>query len=267
MHSRLVWLLAAAAACSRADAQPAPAGATPALYDLDTAAQPAPGANSALDRVIRSLHVRVCVRADVPPFSYFGPGGLTGFDVALAREIVDQISIDYKQALAPEWVVVTAAERTKRLQDDACDVLVASYSYTKERAAQVATSKVYARTDKVLLAAATLAHKPPVIAKLEGATGDVGVTGTVRSFRTYQEIVHAMDAGEIDYLATDRPIAEHLLRSTVKSYKIAKTLAAGAESYVAAVKPGNADLLAAVDRALETLARSGRLALLERRYL
>jgi aspartate/glutamate/glutamine transport system substrate-binding protein len=250
---------------AQADAQPKPAADE--LYDVDTAQQPAPAAGSSLDRMVKSLQARVCVRVDVPPFGTFASGGLQGFDIALANELVDQLSIDYKTALTTEWVVVSANERSKRVQEDACDFAVAAFSRTKQREQEVAMSKVYARTDKVLVAAAKITRKEPVIAKLAGTTGDAGVKGKVREFRTYQEIIHAMDHEEIDYLATDKPIAEHLLRSTVKPFAISKTLAANSELYVVAVRRGNTELATAIDRALDTIARNGRLALLERRWL
>jgi ABC-type amino acid transport substrate-binding protein len=265
-------LLALLAACGSADAQPQrqPAAPTPPnepLFDVDTEAVAPPAAGSQLDGMLKSLHVRVCVRADVAPFGSFGDSGLRGFDIALANEIVDQLSIDHKQALTPTWVVVSAAERIKRLQDGACDLMIAAFSLTPERAAQLATSKVYLRTDKVLLGASKITRSKPVVAQLEGATGTAPVAGVARTFRTYQDIIHAMDMGEVDYVATDRPIAEHLMRSSVTSFTIAKTLAPNAESYVVATGKPNRELAAAIDRALITIANSGRLALLERRWL
>ncbi len=263
-------LLALMAACGSADAQPqrqpAPTPPNEPLFDVDTEAVAPPAAGSQLDGMLKSLHVRVCVRADVAPFGSFGDSGLRGFDIALANEIVDQLSIDHKQALTPTWVVVSAAERIKRLQDGACDLMIAAFSLTPERAAQLATSKVYLRTDKVLLAASKITRSKPVVAQLEGATG-TAVAGAPRTFRTYQDIIHAMDMGEVDYVATDRPIAEHLMRSSVTGFTISKTLAPNAESYVVATGKPNRELAAAIDRALTTIANSGRLALLERRWL
>jgi polar amino acid transport system substrate-binding protein len=256
-------LLGAAAAPALAAESPAPA-----LYEIDTEAQKAPPANSRLAHMLGSLHVRVCVRSDVPPLGYFNNGSLDGYDVELASEIVKQISVDYKQALKIEWAVVTAPERVKRLQENGCDLLVAALSHTAARAGQVEMSKVYLRTDKVLLAAAKAGNNPPVIAQIGGATGDIGgVKGTVRPFNTYQDVGYAMEAGAVDYIVTDRPIAEHLMRSTTKSYKIEKTLAKDAESYVVAAPKGDTALLQAINKALDDLARSGRVALLARRWL
>jgi ABC-type amino acid transport substrate-binding protein len=256
---------------SAALAQPKPAARPAAednLYELDTAAQKAPAAGSPFAKVLQSMYIRACVRSDVAPFGSFSANGLQGFDIDLASEITQQLSIDYKQALRVEWTVVSADDRMKRVQDGSCDILVADFSYTKDRAAQIGTSKVYLRTDKVLVAASKITRKVPVIAKLATATGDASdVKGTVRAFRSYQEIVHAMDDGEVDYVVTDRPIALHLIRSATQPYTIAKTLAENAEGYVVGVAAGDPELLAAVNRALDDLAHDGRLALLDRRWL
>lgn len=264
-------MLVAASACSAADAAPTPTTKTAdsaELYEMDSAAQPAPAAGSAIDRILKSLQIRACVRADVPPFGAFSHNGLDGFDVALAREVAEEISIAYKQPLRIDWVVVPAGDRVKFVQDGACDFMIAAFSHTQERATQVAESKVYLRTDKVLVASAKIARKEPIIGKVGGTTGDAAdIKGKQVAFANYQEVIQAMDLDEVDYLVVDRPIAEHLIRSSTRPYKVQKVLAANAESYVAAVKTGHADMLNAVNNALDNIARSGRLALLHRRWL
>jgi polar amino acid transport system substrate-binding protein len=265
-----VLMLVGATACSAADAAPAAKSAEPELYEMDTAAQPVPGAGSPIDRILKSLQIRACVRADVAPFGSFSTNGLDGFDVALAREVAEEISIAYKQPLRIDWVVVPASDRVKFVQDGACDFMIAAFSHTPERATQVAESKVYLRTDKVLVAAAKIARKPDaaIIGKVGGTTGDTGdLKGRVQTFANYQEVIQAMDLDEVDYLVVDRPIAEHLIRSSIHPYRIAKVMAENAESYVVAVHTGQSDLLGAVNHALDNIARSGRLALLHRRWL
>jgi ABC-type amino acid transport substrate-binding protein len=111
-------------------------------------------------------------------------------------------------------------------------------------------------------------RKTPIIAQLGGTTGDShGIKGQPKQFHTYQEVAYAMEQGAVDYVITDKPIAEHLIRSTTKDFKITKTLAKGAESYVVAVPKGDAGLIGAINRAFDDLARSGRLAYLHRRWL
>ncbi|MEO7731762.1 MAG: transporter substrate-binding domain-containing protein [Kofleriaceae bacterium] len=264
-----IWTALVLAVCGVADAAPAAKPAEPELYELDTAPQPAPAAGSPLDRVLKSLQIRACVRSDVAPFGAFTSGGLDGFDVALAREVADEISVDYKQPLRIDWVVVPAADRVKFVQDGACDFEIAAFSHTAERATQVAESKVYLRTDKVVVSAARITRKEPIIGKVGGTTGgDVAdLKGKPRSFSTYQELIQAMDLDELDHIVVDRPIAEHLIRSSTRPFKISRVLTEGTESYVVAVHTGHSDLLGAVNRALGNIARSGRLALLHRRWL
>jgi hypothetical protein len=62
-NTALLGLLAIAA-CGSAEAQPAPKAPAPpapteALYEVDTAAQPAPPASSTLGGILKALHVRV----------------------------------------------------------------------------------------------------------------------------------------------------------------------------------------------------------------
>ena len=253
-----------------ASAAPAPAAPEePAnLYEMDTDAQKA-APNSTMARVLGSMYVRACVRSDVPPFgSFSSQHSLEGLDIELANELVRQMSIDFKQVFKVEWAVVDAADRMDRLKNGACDILVANFSQTAERAKEVDMSKIYLRTDKVLVAANAITRKSPVVGHVGGTTGDMGgIKGTAKMFHSYQQVVYDMDAGGVDYVITDRPIAEYLVRSSTKGFKITKTLAKNAEAYTVAVAKGDGTLLAAVNRALEELARQGRLALMQRRWL
>lgn len=241
-------------------------GKEPALYNIDTDAMKAPG-GSALARILKAQAIRVCVRSDVPPFGSFSAGRLRGFDVQLARELVTQLGIDYKKVLSIEWSIVSAKGRVARLQNKSCDMLVATFSKTGARAAKVGLSKVYLKTDKVLVAATNIKRKTPIIGRVKGTTAGAGVRGKSKYFDTYQQIIFAMDQGQVDYVVADRPVATHMIRSTSGGFKITKTLAKGAENYVIGTNKWNKHLLKAVDKALADLAQSGRLAFLARRWL
>ncbi|MCA9669432.1 MAG: amino acid ABC transporter substrate-binding protein [Myxococcales bacterium] len=237
------------------------------LYTLDTEKAKDPPAGSGLAAILKSHHVRVCVRSDVPPFGYFSRWGLKGLDIQLARAIVNQLSIDYKVVLAVDWSVVSAGRRVARLKAKSCDLLVATFSNTRARARQVGLSKVYLQTDKVLLASESPKAKA-VIGRVRGTTGKAGgVKGKTRYFNTYQEIIYGMEAGDVDYVVADRPVAVHLQRSVNKKFKITKTLAKNAENYSIGVNKKHKALLDAVNKALTDLANSGQLALMYRRWL
>lgn len=237
------------------------------LYSMDSDTQKAP-ANTALARITKASRIRVCVRADVPPFGYFSQAGLKGFELSLVREVVTRLSIDYKKILHVSWIVITAKQRVAKLQDNSCDLVAAAFSYTKDRAKHVGLSKAYLATDKVLVSAAKITRKTPVIAQVKGTTGSTaGVKGKVQYYNSYQDIIFAMDNGEVDYVITDRPIATHMIRSASTPFKIAKVLVKGAEKYVLGVNKNNKALLGAINAALEKIAQSGRLSYLHLKWL
>ncbi|MBU47626.1 MAG: hypothetical protein CL920_02890 [Deltaproteobacteria bacterium] len=239
----------------------------PPLYSIDSAAKPAPPAKTALARILRAQHLRVCVRSDVPPFGYFTNKGLTGFDISLATELAKRISIDYKKNLHIGWTVITAGARITSLQQKTCDIVIAAFSYTKSRAKLVSFSKIYLLTDKVLVAAANLTRKTPVIARVKGTTGKLDIKGEVRYYNNYQEIINAMEEGTVDYVIADRPIALHMIRSVTRPFNITKTLSKNAEHYAVGMNKGDTHLLKAVNSALSSLAQSGRLTYLHRQWL
>lgn len=250
---------------SRPAAKPA---AKPApLYSVDTAAEEAPPAYTRLAQVLNSQVLRVCVRSDSPPFGYLLSGKLTGFDVALARLLTRKISIYYKKNLHIAWKIVKANGRISSLQKNHCDIAVATFSVTAERAKKVAFSKVYYKTDKVLVMSDPMNSKEPVIGVTSGATAPTqGLKGTLLSFNDYSEITFAMSAGDVDYVIADRPTATHMIRSASKTYKIAKSLGK-TEAYAVGINKNNTHLLEVINKALKSLANSGDLAYLQRQWL
>ena len=58
-----------------------------------------------------------------------------------------------------------------------------------------------------------------------------------------------------------------MIRSVTKNYRITKALAKSAERYAVGIAKDNKGLLQAVNKALQDLAQSGRLAYLHRQWL
>lgn len=258
---------------AKADAKKAPAKAAkkaPAkpmpLYTLDTPALNIPKGKTQLGQILGSLSLRVCVRTDVPPFGYFMKGSLTGFDVALANEIATRIGIMFKKNLVVSYVPISAKQRVSALQNNRCDFVAAAFTYTAKRAKKVAFSKRYLKTDRVVVAMSKITRKKPVIALVKGTKAPKGLKGVEKSYNDYREIIFAMEAGEVDYFVTDRPIALHMIRNVTKSYKITKTLK-GTDEYGIGVNKSNKALLQAINIALQETAASGRLAHLLRQWL
>lgn len=243
------------------------AGQEPPLYNMDAPSAPQPPKGSALQRILKNQLLRVCVRADIPPFGYFQGGQLTGFDIQLAREISTQLSIDYKKNLRISWSVINAGSRIHSLVQNNCDMVVATFSITQGRARLIAFSKAYLLTHKVILRKVTIKRKTPVIALVRGTTtGGQKLKGSIRFFRNYTEIIDAMERSEVDFAVTDKPIAAHMLRSVPQPYKILRILKQK-ERYGIGMNLRSKALVRAVNRALRNLARTGRLAYLQRQWL
>jgi ABC-type amino acid transport substrate-binding protein len=123
------------------------------------------------------------------------------------------------------------------------------------------------QTYKVIVKKAKITRAEPIIALVRGTTtGNQMMKGKVRYFRNYNEIIHAMERGDIDYTVTDQPIAIHMLRSVTQAYSIVKVLPQS-ENYGIGIPKKSDELRKAVNRALRDIARSGRLAYAQRQWL
>lgn len=239
----------------------------PPLYSIDTPTAKSPSANSTLARILKTQLLRVCVRADIPPFGHFVNNALVGFDIQLAREIGTQISIYYKKNLRLSWLVINANSRVKSLQNNHCDMVVAAFSITPARKKKVAFSESYLQTYKVVVKKTKQTRNKPIIAMVTGTTGGNNkLKGVARYYLNYNEIINAMDQGAVDYVMTDQPIAIHMLRSVTQEYMITQVLSQ-MENYGVGVNQKSTALLKAVNRALRDLAQTGRLAYTQRQWL
>lgn len=244
----------------------APETLEPPLYSIDTPTAKAPPSQSQLAKILRHQLLRICVRADIPPFGMFRKQALVGFDIALAQALAVQLSIYYKKNLRTVWSVIDANARVQSLTANHCDLVLAAFSQTPDRAKKVAFSEVYLKTYKVQVKKAEIARRKPVMAVVRGTTSPLKSEGVTRIFRSYNEILRAMERGEIDTLVTDQPIAIHLLRTVGQGYVIGRMLTQ-VERYAVGVNKKNKALLKAVNQALQELATSGRLAYLQRQWL
>jgi polar amino acid transport system substrate-binding protein len=164
-------------------------------------------------------------------------------------------------------LAINAGARITSLQQNHCDMVVAAFSYTPARAKLVSFTRRYLKTDKVIVSNTNITRKQPVIALVRGTTNSAkGLKGKIAYFNNYNEIIFAMEAGSIDYVVADRPIALHMIRSVTKSYKVIKALSQQ-EIYAIGVNKNNKGLLHAINFALQELANSGRLAYLHRQWL
>ncbi len=257
------------AAKSKAPASRPAAKATPAKPAARKRTQaPVAPADSMLSNILQSRTVRVCVRSDIPPLSYFKGETLQGFDIALAKQLVARISIRFRTHLRTQWVIIKAAERVPNLQKGLCDMVTAAFSVTKARAKKVAFTKTYYQTNKVVLRKKYNLSSAPVIATVRSTTqGAFSLPHAVQSsFLSYSDILYTMRQELLDYVITDYPIGLFLVRHSDAKYQIHRTLK-NQESYSVGVNLSHKHLLAELERALEFLKTSGQLGYLQRQWL
>lgn len=249
-----------------AKAKAAKAPAKPATRKSSLA--PIAPADSMLSNILQSRTVRVCVRSDIPPLSYFKGETLQGFDIALAKQLVARISIRYRTHLRTQWVIIKAAERVPNLQKGRCDMVVAAFSKTKARAKKVAFTQMYYQTNKVVLRKKYNLSSAPVIATVRSTTqGAFSLPHAVQSsFLSYSDILYTMRQELVDYVITDYPIGLYLVRHSDAKYQIHRTLK-NQESYSVGVNLSHKHLLAELERALTFMKTSGQLGYLQRQWL
>ncbi|HAA57404.1 MAG TPA: hypothetical protein DCE42_21745 [Myxococcales bacterium] len=225
---------------------------------------PLPPHNSLLRNILTSQMTRICIRTDVPPFGYFKGVTLSGFEIALAKELVTSISIRYNRKLKIQWIVIRAPERISSLQKGRCDFTLAAFSKTATRAQKITFSDVYFQTNKVLIGRAQASESPIVALVRRTTPGKINFKNAMFSyFMSYSDILYTMQQSLVDYVITDHPMGLYLVRQSKSGYKIQKTLE-GSEQYAVGLAKGSTHLLKEVNIALSQLRKSGRLAYLKR---
>jgi polar amino acid transport system substrate-binding protein len=105
-----------------------------ALLTIAPASGPLTAAGE-IDAIKARGKLRIAVYADMPPFGYVDEkGAVRGYDVVLGHRLANDLLGDSSKA---EFVLVEAANRIEAILTDKADLILANFTYTKERAAQV----------------------------------------------------------------------------------------------------------------------------------
>lgn len=223
---------------------------------------------SLLSNVLASKTVRACVRTDVPPFGYFQGRTLQGFDISLAEEIVNAMSIRFQTNLSLKWVVIRASARVSALQRGSCDFVIAAFSKTAARQKAIDFTKVYYKTNKVIIKKNGESQDPPVVGMVRSTTG--GAVGNnnaiIAKFSSYGDILYTMQQKLVDYVVTDAPIGRYMCKQSQGAYRVHRILPQ-VEAYSVGVPKGQKAWLQELDKAIHVLQQSGRLALLHKKWL
>jgi polar amino acid transport system substrate-binding protein len=195
------------------------------------------GASAALagvvERVAETKTLRIGHRTDAPPFSYVpSQGGVAGYSVDICRAVADTLKADLKlEAIAVQYVAVTAENRFQALQEGKIDILCGPTTATLARREIVDFSL------PIFVDGAGLMIRPGVVV---ANLSDLGTKNlAVRAGTTTERAVRASFPGAaIAAVADHRDGVAALKAGTADAYFADRTLLA----YIRHTDPTAADL-------------------------
>ncbi|MDR2504689.1 MAG: transporter substrate-binding domain-containing protein [Oscillospiraceae bacterium] len=225
-----------------------------------------------VDPAIAAIQARgkllVGVKADVPGFGYQELGGdFEGLEIDLAKKLAQKILGDPNKI---EFTAVTAKTRGPLLDTGELDLILATFTIMPDRLLQYDFSAPYfvdavgllVKKDGGLASFADFDGKTVGVAQssstraaLEPAAEELGIKVEFLEFPTYPDIKAALDSGRVDCFSVDKAILTGYVDDTV----VLLADSFNAQPYGAALKKGNAGLLAVVDELIAQLRASGEM--------
>ena len=252
-------------------------GCKPKAPTEETTTNPVKINENYLDEIRDKGKLVVGVKTDVPELSYYDKetGEWSGLEVELAYNVGCEIFGVTRSELGDkvELVGVTVADREEKLANGDIDLMLATYTKTKERAKKFALSDSYYTSYIGLMVRYTPEDSNSLgtkniksLADLDGKIVGVAKNSTTRndmtnyiatanqlkvspqfvSYSSYEGLYKALKKGDIDVIAVDVSI---LNGYDDASTKILPDRFAG-QHYGAAVLPENAQLLDAVNKVI-----------------
>lgn len=229
-------------------------------------ALPAAAAEDALARIKREGVMHVSNSGVYPPFESMEDGKLVGFDIDLSNLIAEQLGVK------ADIQVVDFKGLIPALKSGKTDLLISGFTYTEERAKQVAFSKPYYPTAMAVIVRKTesqLGAKSTLTGKTIGA--EMGTTGdrearavpnvNAKSYDTLMLAMKDLQNGRLDAVISTLPPAQYLIHRNFNDLKVNYRYN---EGYVGiAMRPDDRKLIAAIDQALDHLKSTGKMRELE----
>ncbi|QXG33237.1 cystine ABC transporter substrate-binding protein [Pseudomonas viridiflava] len=230
-------------------------------------------AGEQLQKIKDSGTLNVGLEGTYPPFSFVDENGkLTGFEVELSEALAKELGV--KAKIQPsKWDGILAALDSKRL-----DVVINQVTISDERKKKYDFSEPYTISG---IQALTLKKNEGTIktaADLEGKKVGVGLGTNYEQWlkenvkgadiRTYDDDptkFQDLKSGRIDAILVDRLAALEMVTKTRNAMAVAGAPFSRQESGIA-LRKGEPELLAAIDKALDKLRADGTLAKLSQKY-
>jgi cystine transport system substrate-binding protein len=219
-------------------------------------------ATSTMRRVGATGVMKVGFEGRYPPFNFLNDQQqFDGFDVDIARDIAKRLGV------RTEFVATQFEALIGGLQADKWDIVIAQMSITDKRRQQVDFTDPYVVTGGVIIVRqgesgyTTLADlKGKRVGAGSGTTFEEVATragAKVASYKSVDQYVQDLENGRLDAIINDRLTMGYLIKSNGLPLEISSTGLVSRDLIGMAVKKGNADFVAAVDKALGGMKSDG----------
>lgn len=225
-----------------------------------------------VDSIVKKGKLTIGMLVDFPPFGITNAENKPdGYDADVARLMAKRMGTEL------EIVPVTGPNRIPYLLTNKVDLLVASLGVTPERAKQVQFSDAYASIDIGLVAPKKTAIKTPEdlanlrIAVARASTQDTALTAAapksakIMRFDDDASAVQALLSNQVDALGLSNVVAVELEKMTPGAYDMKLVLRR--QPNAVALRQGQDDLLAWVNKFIATVKDSGELNAIHKKWL
>ncbi|MDM5294531.1 transporter substrate-binding domain-containing protein [Peribacillus simplex] len=206
------------------------------------------------------------VKNDTRLFGLKNPstGEVEGFDIDIAKALAAEILGDENKV---EFKEVTSKTRMALLNNGDIDAIVATMTITEDRKKEVDFTDVYFDAGQSLLVKKGSdikgidSLKGKKVLAVKGSTSSINIRekapdAQVLEFENYSEAFAALKSGQGDALTTDDSILYGMADEDPNYELVGGTFTD--EPYGIAVKKGNADFVAELNKALKSLKDSGK---------
>lgn len=206
------------------------------------------------------------IKFDQPGLGQKTPDGYAGFDVDVATYIAKELGVDAENI---EWVEAKSADRETLIKNGDVDFVVATYSITDKRKAEVDFAGPYfiAHQDLLVRKDDSSITGPDALngKKLCSVTGSTSAQrvkdeyskGTdLQEYGGYSECLTGLENGAVDALTTDDTILAGLAAANEGKFKLVGK-GFSDENYGVGLKKGDTELRGKINAAIEKMFSDG----------
>ncbi|MCL2826573.1 MAG: transporter substrate-binding domain-containing protein [Eggerthellaceae bacterium] len=209
---------------------------------------------------------------DYPPFISLDGDQPVGFEYDLLKAIADDmgLTLNYLPPQNFDTLITAVAGGAKM------DIAVSSITITDDRKQTVDFCNPYFDSNQACVTMASSSYTSAndlagkVVGAQSGTTGEAWANEhlqgiTMKPFNQTSEALAALQAGEVEALFFDAPIAEYQIANNYQNMKIVEVIPTG-EEYGFAVSKDNPALEAAINASLQKLIDNGTYATIFKKY-